>query len=73
MAIEWIKVSDRVPNDRRRVLVTYTRPFLGLSKPQGSITRYNPGGRFDIEEGSHLLPGALVSHWAELELPSIDA
>lgn len=74
MAIEWIKVSERVPNDRRKVLVAYSSPFLlRPSKLSGAITRYNPGGCFDIEKGGSWIPAPMVTHWAELELPSIEA
>ena len=71
--MEWIKVTDRVPDNRRQVLVwgysyfpyPHIPQFLGNS--QYNIT--SKGGRFDIEKGSWYST-YIVTHWAEIVGPN---
>ncbi len=68
----WISREDRVPNDRRQVLVFYVAPMTG--RRRYALTRFNldsHGGCFDIERGFlYFLPVApRVTHWMELTAP----
>lgn len=63
--IDWIKVSDRVPSNRRRVLVHYSG--WGTGRGVVSISKYNPYDRFEIE-GDRMLP-VVVNYWAEITYP----
>lgn len=77
--IRWIRVKDRVPDDRRQVLAWGPVDWLfGAWKREPAflgITRYNPGadgarGRFDREQ-LHALSSIVceVTHWAEIVGP----
>lgn len=76
MSIEWISVRERVPNDRRPVLVWGTYTFLGYDRTGGKgeylgRSRYNwssDGGQFDIERASRG-GWSHITHWAEITPP----
>lgn len=74
MSIEWIDVRERVPDNRRLVLV-YTYRALPIGGRFGyALTKYNRsrygGGDFDIERESWL--PARVLCWADLAPPLLD-
>lgn len=75
--IAWISVSDRVPDNRRKVLAWgWSRGVLFCKRKMAflGVTRYNmdrTGGRFDLEEPSPW-GYSRVSHWAEIEGPEED-
>jgi hypothetical protein len=70
--MEWIKVTDRVPDNRRKVLVWgynyfpyISESFLGISK----FSKTSSGGEFDIENSSWFST-YVVTHWAEIIGPN---
>lgn len=77
MAIEWINVKTRVPDDRRPVIAWGTTGLWGVKSPyfQGGFlgeTRFNPspsGGKFDLDHVS-LRGVKVVTHWAEITPPA---
>lgn len=67
--MNWINVTTRVPDNRRRVLVSGHTHVFGLKRVRAvEFSHYNPGACFDIE-----VPGRFshftVTHWAEIEFP----
>lgn len=75
MAIEWIEVGKRLPDDRRKVLTWGTTAAGGLMMAGNKFlgeTKFNPsptGGRFDIERESFIF-SCRVTHWAEINGPA---
>lgn len=71
MTIEWIDVKTRVPNNRRRVLVCGAAGMLCVTVKYDYITisKYNPGGKFDSEQSRGFFGYMAVTHWAEITLP----
>ena len=72
--MKWISVSDRVPDNRRRIITWGTGGWIGLSAREQFLgdTRFNPakdGGKFDIEL-SRRFTWCRVTHWAEIEAPA---
>ena len=72
--MNWIPVTKRVPEDRRRVFVWIETTILGRMRRYGpGVSRFNPGsfgGRFDVEKpGSWFLLNH-VTHWCEVEGPA---
>lgn len=73
--IDWIDRQQRVPDDRREVLVC-CQLFAGLSPRVGRrcvrLSRCNLTANgeamFDIERGNWLT-AAVVTHWAEADMP----
>lgn len=62
----WISVRDRLPNDRRRVLVACQSSFLGIGVRNAiSISRLGRGVEWEIERRG-IGPLVYVTHWAEL-------
>ena len=74
-AFMWHKVTDRVPDNRRLVLVWGNPPPLQMGVARArllGLTRFNPtrtGGRFDLEVGYRFFFGAEVTHWADIPNP----
>lgn len=72
--MNWISVHDRVPDNRRKVLV-WGRASLGpIDLKPGFLgtTRFNPspnGGRFDADRWS-VYSSTTVTHWCEIEGPA---
>jgi hypothetical protein len=72
MTIEWIPVTERVPDDRRRVLAWTENCLFRSLGPWLQVTQFNPtkrGGRFDCEV-SGFVTVPKVTHWAEITAPS---
>jgi hypothetical protein len=74
--IDWISVSDRVPDNRRKVLVWGHVWLLGIYQPSKTgfmgSSKCNvdkTGAHFDVEKGSCML-GRKVTHWAEITSPN---
>jgi len=75
MAIDWISVKDRVPDDRRNVLVwgwwwfsPFPRNEQGRFAGKTSYNSSPSGGRFDCERKGYF--GIWhITHWAEIEGP----
>lgn len=74
--MNWIPVSQRVPDNRRQVLTWGAYNFIWPGPRFLGVSKYNPGGRgFDNERGGIMLP-PMVTHWAEIvgpDEPSIAA
>lgn len=75
-SIVWIDRDDRVPNNRRQVLVFGDRiryRFGPLKSGFLGVSRYNmdrDGGRFDIEKPGRWCDLFVhVTHWAEITDP----
>ena len=76
--MNWIKVSERVPDNRRSVLA-WGRAGIGIGGYQSSreqflgATKYNKSsngsGQFDVEQPARF-SFSRVTHWAEIEGPS---
>jgi hypothetical protein len=75
--MNWIPVTARVPEDRRRVLI-WGYAWLAFAPGYGNPgfmgeTRFNPskeGGKFDTEIHCWRDPVIRkVTHWAEIEGP----
>ncbi len=69
--IEWISVKDRVPENRRQVLVCSRNVLNPLGSSSVHVDKYNPKGVFDCERvgGVASLICRRVSHWAEINHP----
>lgn len=70
-AEDWISVSARVPEDRRRVLVWCVKVPTFLRREGPAESRYNPspqGGRFEVEVGG-TFSATRVTHWQEIVGP----
>lgn len=78
--MQWISVSERVPEDRRAVLawgeggfsIGGYQPLQPLRKLFLGSTRFNPtrtGGSFDVERHQRFRI-CVVTHWAEIEGPN---
>lgn len=73
MSIEWISVTQRVPDDRREVLA-WGIPCIAFRRGPRFLgsTKFNPsrrGGGFDMENVRGWLPPPSVTHWAEITGP----
>lgn len=77
MAIDWISVNERVPDDRRNVLAFGVRGlqmmfgYQPLKNEFIGVTRYNAtkdGGMFDCEKPARF-SFCRVTHWAEIDGP----
>lgn len=73
--MNWIKRNDRVPNNRRKVMVWGKSSTCGLNeKSYFGISRFNltpDGGQFDVEERGGLgFVSIRITHWAEIEGPA---
>lgn len=64
--MSWIDVAERVPDNRRDVLVWGRRVFPSSTPRFLGVSRYNPGDCFDIERS--VISIYRVSHWAEVEM-----
>ena len=65
--VKWISVNQRVPEDRREVLV-WGQTFTGfLREPRFlGVSRFNPSPtmpQFDVEKR---LIASVVTHWADI-------
>lgn len=77
--MNWIPVSERVPDNRRSVLAwglvfpffwhdANKEVFLGKTKFNATAN----GGEFDLEKfHSYRVFGCCVTHWAEIEGPNV--
>jgi hypothetical protein len=68
--VKWISVDERVPEDRREVLV-WGQTFIGFRREPRflGVSRFNPSPTrpaFDVEKG---LIVSVVTHWAEITGP----
>jgi hypothetical protein len=76
--IGWIDRRQRVPDDRRIVLVC-CNVFVGpyLLRRRIEVTRCNVsrggGGVFDVERGGGWVSVWTVTHWAEIDMPPAPA
>lgn len=70
ITLEKYSINERVPNNRRQVLVWGYTTILGHNRSDIKIlgtTKFNPGGIFDIEIRSSYNPFyTVVTHWSEL-------
>lgn len=70
VTLEKYSINERVPNNRRYVLVWGYTTILGSSRSEIrllGITKFNPGGTFDVEIHSAYIPfRTVVTHWSEL-------
>lgn len=70
ITIEKFSINERVPNNRRKVLVWGYTTILGHSRSEIKVlgtTKFNPGGIWDIEICSGYNPfHTVVTHWSEL-------
>lgn len=76
-ALTWISVHDRLPPDRREVLVWGYTHLIGGSFRRNrclGMTRFNRSGafgRFDIEDRSGIwVLVNVVTHWCEVAPPA---
>lgn len=79
-SIRWIRVKERVPDDRRPVLARGPLDWLFGSwkrRPKFlGVTRFNPGkhgerGQFDCERLNRFsITVCQVTHWAEITGPT---
>lgn len=73
MSIDWISVDDRVPDNRRTVLVYgFFISFAGAKKGFLGTSKYNrtkAGGKFDNELRGRFSRNQ-VTHWAEITEPA---
>lgn len=73
--MNWINRNDRVPDNRRKVMVWGKSFTCGLNaKSYFGISRFNltpHGGQFDAEQrGGMSFVHIQITHWAEIEGPA---